>query len=252
MDDGSPSAAGHHPARGATELFSAASVERIIHNCLTRQCVPFTMQADFYMLRRNFLQSAGMASAIIAMPQFAAGELHHDASNENLQPFLIPSLPPLEHKGGMDIRVCVRSAMTNGLYSSVECAVAPKTMGPSPHYHKELDELMYVQEGAASVLMGDDVVQVAAGGWHLRPRGIKHTFWNASDAPLRFIDMYFNQPFEEYLERTFHQLTPENGYPENSEKKKKEKEFLTQKFGIVHLPNSREERKAIADKYGLK
>jgi mannose-6-phosphate isomerase-like protein (cupin superfamily) len=204
------------------------------------------------MLRRDFLQSTGLVSAFAALPQYAAGEFQHDAMNDNLKPFLVPSLPPLEHKGAMDIRVCVRSAMTNGLFSSVECAVAPKLMGPSPHYHKELDELMYVLEGTASILMGDDVIEVGAGGWHLRPRCIKHTFWNASDAPLRFIDMYFHQPFEEYLERTFHQLTPENGYPENSEKKKKEKELLAEKFGIVHASNSREERKAIADKYGLK
>lgn len=47
---------------------------------------------------------------------------------------------------GLNIRTRIRSAMTNAVYSNVECAVAPKTMGP-PHFHKELDELMYVTEG---------------------------------------------------------------------------------------------------------
>jgi mannose-6-phosphate isomerase-like protein (cupin superfamily) len=55
---------------------------------------------------------------------------------------------------------------------------------------------MYVTEGTASVLVGDTVVEVKAGGWHLRPRNILHTFWNATDQPLRFIDMYFNQPLK--------------------------------------------------------
>ena len=63
-------------------------------------------------------------------------------------------------------------------------------MGPPPHYHRELDELMYVVEGTASVLVGKEIVEINAGGWHLRPREIKHTFWNASDEPLRFFDMY--------------------------------------------------------------
>ncbi len=204
------------------------------------------------MERRNFLLSTGLVSANLVIPSGISDALHPSAANEPMGTFLVPSLPPLDHKGSMDIRVCVRSSMTNGLYSSVECAVAPKTMGPSPHYHKELDELMYVLDGTASVLVGSEVVQIAAGGWHLRPRGITHTFWNASDAPLRFIDMYFHQAFEEYLEAIFHTLTPENGYPDNSEKKKIERDRLAEKFGLVHSATSREERKAIAKQYGLK
>jgi oxalate decarboxylase/phosphoglucose isomerase-like protein (cupin superfamily) len=111
---------------------------------------------------------------------------------------------------------------------------------------------MYVVDGIASVLVGNDVVEVQAGGWHLRPRLITHTFWNASDKPLHFIDMYFNQPFEEYLERIFHQLTPENGYVDGSEKKNKELVSLNEKYGLVFSPSSWDERMAIANKYGLK
>jgi quercetin dioxygenase-like cupin family protein len=35
---------------------------------------------------------------------------------------------------------------------------------------------MRVLEGSVSVLEGDKVVEVEAGGWHFRPRGIVHTF----------------------------------------------------------------------------
>ena len=169
-----------------------------------------------------------------------------------LKPVLLPSLPPLENDGGMTIRVWVRSAMTNGLFSSVECAVAPKLMGPPPHYHNELDELMYVAEGTASILIGDDIVEVQAGGWHLRPRLIKHTFFNASDKPLRFYDMYFNQPFEEYLERIFHQLTVENGYIDGSEAKNREINLLNEKFGLILPPGAFEQRQEIVNQFGLK
>jgi len=169
-----------------------------------------------------------------------------------IEPVLLPAQPPLDHKGSMDIRVWVRTSMTNGIYSNVECAVAPKVMGPPPHYHRELDELMYVVEGTASVLVGKDIVEVKAGGWHLRPREIKHTFWNASDEPLRFFDMYFNQPFEEYLEQIFHQLNEKNGYEDGSEKKNNAIWALNDKFGVVFPEDSFDERNDIAKQFGLK
>lgn len=77
-------------------------------------------------------------------------------------------------------------------------------MGPAPHIHEELDEIMLVLEGTATVIVEGKVEEIQAGGWHLRPRKIEHTFWNGSDKPLRFIDMYFNQNFEDFLEKLFH------------------------------------------------
>ena len=58
---------------------------------------------------------------------------------------------------------------------------------------------MYVVEGEATVLVDDEVSIIPAGGWHLRPHAIAHTFWNATDKPLRFIDMYPNQNFEDFF-----------------------------------------------------
>ncbi|MHC1775004.1 MAG: cupin domain-containing protein [Lentimicrobium sp.] len=211
------------------------------------------------MERRNFLLSAGLLTAFGAISGSGFSAIGSTISqqgagpeNDPMKQMVLPAQPTLDHNGGMAIRTWVRSAMTNGLYSSVETAVAPKTMGPAPHWHKELDELMLVLEGTASILMGDEVVTVEAGGWHLRPRMIKHTFWNASDKPLRFMDMYFNQPFEEYLERVFYQLTPENGFPDGSEAKEKEHERLREKFGLMSSPDAWDERQEIATRYGLK
>ena len=204
------------------------------------------------MERRDFLLKSSMLTAFLAVSQNPFAATQNTPLAEPLKPVLLPALPPLENKGGMDIRVWMRSSMTNGLFSSVECAVAPKMMGPPPHYHKELDELMLVLDGTATILIGEDVVEVAAGGWHLRPRLIKHTFWNASDKPLRFVDMYFNQPFEEYLERIFFELTTENGFPDGSDAKNKEMGILNDKFGLVFSPTCMAERETIVNKYGLK
>lgn len=208
------------------------------------------------MERRDFLQATSLFAAFGMLP--APGLMARpDAPTANLfpdplQPFYLPPQSPLPHNGGMDIRVWVRSTMTGGVYSCVECAVAPKVMGPPPHLHKDLDELMYVLEGTASVMVEDKVVEIAAGGWHFRPRHLRHTFWNASEQPLRFVDMYFNQPFEEFLERIFHELTAEKGYPQGSEQLKREHDILNEKFGLVYAPTAFEERQAIAAKYGLK
>jgi mannose-6-phosphate isomerase-like protein (cupin superfamily) len=204
------------------------------------------------MERRDFVMKAGLMSALAGLAGSSFGKTIQHPLEESLKPVLLPPAPPLDHKGGMDIKVWVRSAMTGGVYSNVECAVAPKTMGPAPHYHLELDELMYVVDGTASVLIGDDVVHIEAGGWHLRPRMIKHTFFNASDKPLRFFDMYFNQPFEEYLEAVFHNLTPENGYPRGSQKFKDEMGKLTNKFGLKRYDNAEEEKQSIMKQFKLK
>ncbi len=162
--------------------------------------------------RRNVLQQLTLTGAGIALfGTSSANNIFNGAGNQGpLLPFSIPPMPPLQPgPGGLDIRTRVRSSQTNGQFSCVETAVAPMHMGPAPHVHKDLDELMYVLEGTATVLMNGTPETIAAGGWHFRPRKIEHTFWNASDEPLRFIDMYFNQNFEDFLEELFHKIFPD-------------------------------------------
>lgn len=214
------------------------------------------------MERRHFLQAASfllplpmVPGQVRILPETSAASsnsLIPNALTNPISPIYLPPLPPLHHNGGMNIRTWMRSSMTGGVFSSVECAVAPKTMGPSPHLHKELDELMYVFEGTASVIVDGKEVQIEAGGWHLRPRLLTHTFWNASDKPLRFVDMYFNQPFEDFLERIFFELTPEKGYPFGSEQRQKAHDKLNEQYGLVYAPTARKERQDIMEKYGLK
>ena len=164
----------------------------------------------------------------------------------------LPAKEPLKVNEGMEVRVWMRSEMTNGLFSSVECAVGPRVMGPPPHYHDALDEMMFVIEGTATVLVGTEVVEVKAGGWHVRPRKIEHTFWNASDQPLRFYDMYFNQPFEQYLEKVFFDYTEKNGFENGSEKKNKAMQELNDQFGVRFPAGAFERMDQIIKTYKLK
>ncbi|GAB3926295.1 hypothetical protein GCM10028804_29690 [Larkinella terrae] len=125
-------------------------------------------------------------------------------------------------------------------------------MGPAPHVHKDLDEIMYVLEGTVSILVGDTVYQVEAGGWHLRPHGLVHTFWNATDKPARLIDMFFNQDFENFLEELHERLIPDlikRGVPLTSKEATSKMDALNTRYGITMF---HEQRQPLIEKYGLK
>jgi mannose-6-phosphate isomerase-like protein (cupin superfamily) len=170
-----------------------------------------------------------------------------------LTPFYMPPSEPLQPgPGNINIRTIIRSAQTNGQLSNVEVAVAPRQMGPSPHMHQDLDELMYVIEGTATVMIGAEVYEVKAGGWNFRPRGIMHSFWNASDKNLRFIDFFFNQNFEDYLEELFHEILPfmvqNNLTPADAEVASRI-DAIDHKFGVTWF---HQQRQAIIEQYSLK
>jgi quercetin dioxygenase-like cupin family protein len=205
--------------------------------------------------RRGAIQQMLLATAglgMFSLPAVAAPESNTVAAEKKLSPFFLPPMEPLQPgPGGLDIRTWVKSSQTNMQFSCVEFAVAAKKMGPAPHYHKALDELMYVLDGTATVMVEDTVYEIPAGGWHFRPRGMVHTFFNNTDKPFRGIDMYFNQNFEDFLEEMFHQIIPDMQQKKltpNDPAIAKRMHDLSEKFGMVGFP---EKRQAIVDKYGL-
>ena len=207
--------------------------------------------------RRDAIQQLVFASAGLSLFSLASCNEKNNSSVakteiKKLSPFYIPPAEALEAgPGGIDIRTWVRSSQTNMQFSCVETAVRPKQMGPAPHLHKDLDEVMFVLEGTASVIVDGKVDEIQAGGWHFRPRAIVHTFWNGSEKPLRFIDMYFNQNFEDFLEELFHKIIPDmvqNKLTPADPTIAKRMDELNKKFGVTMFP---EKRQAIIDKYGL-
>ena len=132
------------------------------------------------MERKNFILTsllAGIASTGISQT------LNNKPGKKNLDPFYIPPNPePLISHEGTQIRLKIRTKQTDNQLGCVEFSLAPKTMGPAPHIHKDLDEIMFVQDGEVNVMVGDEVTVVKAGGYHMRPHGIIHCFWNATDA----------------------------------------------------------------------
>ena len=55
-------------------------------------------------------------------------------------------------------------------------------------------------EGEIGALLGDDVAVAGPGSYVWKPRNEWHTFWNAGDAELRFIELLLPGGFEGYFE----------------------------------------------------
>ena len=203
------------------------------------------------MERKKFLSAGLLGFSILNLPTFSFGQ--NNGNEAALNPFYIPPSQALSPgPGNINIRTIIHAKQTGKQISNVEVAVGPKQMGPSPHMHKDLDELMYVLEGTATVMIGKEIYEVEAGGWNFRPRRIVHTFWNASDKPLRFIDCFFIQNFEDYLEDLFHKIIPEmmqKNLNPTSPVIANQLAALDKKFGITW---HHEQRQAIIDKYMLK
>jgi len=202
------------------------------------------------MQRRNFLSASALGISLLSLPGVSYAQKIKGEGNS--QQFNIPPREALKPgAGNADIRTIIRADMTSSQISNVEVSIAPKQMGPSPHMHENLDELMYVLEGTATVMIGETIYVVEAGGWNFRPRKVVHAFWNASDKPLRFIDNFFNQNFEDYLEELFHKILPDmikNKQTPASPEIADKMAALDKRFGVTWF---HDQRQAIIDKYDL-
>src|SRR5437764_7855812 len=55
------------------------------------------------------------------------------------------------------------------------------------HLHRNDDEAWYVLEGTLGFILGDERVEVPAGGAAIALRGVPHTFWNPYPEPARYV-----------------------------------------------------------------
>ena len=90
-------------------------------------------------------------------------------------------------------------AQGSGNLSLSESTFEAGSPGPLPHVHETFTDSFYVLEGELSVRSGDDTLTVRAGDYAYAPPGTVHTFWNGSDAPVRFLNIMAPGGFEQYL-----------------------------------------------------
>jgi quercetin dioxygenase-like cupin family protein len=93
----------------------------------------------------------------------------------------------------------VDSDATAGSVAVVEHVVGAGTLGAPMHRHANEDETSYVLEGALTIQVGDTLRTLTPGSIAVKPRTVWHTFWNATDEPVRFLEIISPGGFEAYF-----------------------------------------------------
>ena len=108
-------------------------------------------------------------------------------------------------EGGIGVLFKIFGGETGGALAVVEHPVDPHRLVP-PHTHSDVDEYSYVIEGEIGARIGDRVVSAGPGTYVLKPRGVMHTFWNATDKPARILEILSPGKFEKFFDvtRVFH------------------------------------------------
>lgn len=100
-------------------------------------------------------------------------------------------------------RFIIPGEMSGGGFALLEHVLAPRALGGPMHRHSREDEYSYVLEGRLGAILGGDEVTVEVGSLLSKPRGQWHTFWNASDDPVRVLEIISPGGFE----RAFRELS---------------------------------------------
>lgn len=99
----------------------------------------------------------------------------------------------------LGVRFLLDGEATGGRFSLVEHTLPPRGLGAPLHRHAREDEYSYVIEGRLGAQLGDETVEAGPGEVVRKPRGQEHTFWNAGDEPLRFLEVISPGGFEGYF-----------------------------------------------------
>jgi quercetin dioxygenase-like cupin family protein len=90
---------------------------------------------------------------------------------------------------------------TGGAVSFVIHTLSPRALGSPVHTHRNEDEWSYVLSGAVGIELDGDVSVAEPNDLILKPRGVPHAFWNASDEPARLLEVITPAGFEDYFAR---------------------------------------------------
>lgn len=81
-------------------------------------------------------------------------------------------------------------------YSISEWWLEPGTKGPGAHLHEANDEVFYVVDGIASILLGEIWVDAPRGSFLRIPAGMIHDFENRASEPMGLLNFFIPGGFE--------------------------------------------------------
>ncbi len=88
---------------------------------------------------------------------------------------------------------------TGGTLAVIEAALAPHSGGTPLHINTLEDENYYVVEGTLTFQLGERTLEAPAGTFVHIPKGVVHTHWNATDAPVRLLGFPAPAGFEMFF-----------------------------------------------------
>ena len=88
---------------------------------------------------------------------------------------------------------------TGGRYCVSEWWMEPRKAGPGAHHHEQSDEVFYVLEGTASILIGTEWLDFSKGCFIRIPAGVMHDFENRTDARMGLLNFFIPGGFEERM-----------------------------------------------------
>ena len=90
-------------------------------------------------------------------------------------------------------------AETGGTLAVIEAGLAPGSAGTPLHINTREDENYYVIEGTLTFRVGERTLEAPAGTFVHIPKGVVHTHWNATDAPVRLLGFPAPAGFETFF-----------------------------------------------------
>jgi quercetin dioxygenase-like cupin family protein len=144
--------------------------------------------------------------------------------------------------GGLGTTYKVLSHSVGGSAAIVEHTLEARSLGAPMHKHTHENEISYVIEGELSVIQNGEVQTAGPGQYIVKPKGIFHTFWNATDQRIRFIEIITPGNFEYYFAELAPFLTA--GMPPQLDKVGE----TAAKYGLIVDPTAADQ---IVLKYGL-
>ena len=100
------------------------------------------------------------------------------------------------------MRLIGSAAMLGNEFSIMEGEVGPNQL-LMPHTHQHEDQAVFVIEGTLEFEVGgkDGLrFQATAGDYVLKPRKVKHGFWNKGETPCRYIELSGGRNFENFVQ----------------------------------------------------
>lgn len=99
----------------------------------------------------------------------------------------IDRVPAFTTKDGSEIRELLAHRNSGIIKQSLAEARLPPGGVTTPHYHRATEEIYYILEGEALMLLGDEVRPVGPGDAIAIPPGLVHKITNTGSSMLKFL-----------------------------------------------------------------